>query len=209
VTFDVFGAQGNDIFQRRQGLGGEARASFHVTAGQIFEIVVGGSPPRDREEKGGFNGGGSGFGTGFGGGGGASDVRVGACASSNACGLEDRIVVGGGGGGGVGGGAPGDGGGRTGANGAREGGHGGSQISGGAGDGHGSFGHGGDAPIHYCSQSPGGGGGWFGGGSSGGRCDALSGGGGGGSGFISPLAVSGSFPGGKESGDGKVIVTFS
>jgi hypothetical protein len=219
VTFDVFGAQGNEYLRRGQGLGGEARASFHVTAGQTFEILVGGSPPRDDEEKGGFNGGGRS--TGFkGGGGGASDVRVGACASSKACGLEDRIVVGGGGGGAVfGGGVAGDGGGRTGANAARHEGAGGGGTQTGPGptggpcssDGcDGSFGHGGNAPNFECSVDfPGGGGGWFGGGSGGGRCDIPGGGGGGGSGFISPFAVSGSFPGGHETGEGKVIVTFS
>jgi hypothetical protein len=45
----------------------------------------------------------------------------------------------------------------------------------------------------------GGGGGWFGGGSAGA--------GGGGSGYINRLSTSGSFPGGSNVGDGKVIIT--
>ena len=115
--FDVFGAQGDEGYGfGKGGEGGEARGSFHVTAGQTLEIVVGGPPPRDHESRGGFNGGGTGVGSG-GGGGGASDVRLGACASGKTCGLEDRIIVGGGGGGvAYAGGMAGDGGGRTGAN---------------------------------------------------------------------------------------------
>jgi hypothetical protein len=59
----------------------------------------------------------------------------------------------------------------------------------------GGFGPGGNA----CGDYGAGGGGWYGGGSLG-----L---GGGGSGYISPLAKSGSFPGGTSTGDGKVIIT--
>jgi hypothetical protein len=212
VTFDVFGAQGGD----RGGKGGEARASFHVTEGQTLEVVVGGAGGRE----GGFNGGGKG--TGHSGGGGGSDVRLGACASSKSCGLEDRIIVAGGGGGNASFGERahgGDGGGRTGGTGKGdfrdEGGGGGGTQSRGGGDFtgcspkcYGSFGDGGSSPHPYClPDSGGGGGGWFGGGAGTARCDAAAGGGGG-SGFISPFAVSGSFPGGKQSGHGKVIVSF-
>lgn len=205
VTFDAFGAQGGGDLGPG-GKGGEARASFRVSAGQTFEIVVGG--PGGRE--GGFNGGGRG--NRHAGGGGGSDVRLGACASSKNCGLEDRILVGGGGGGNPDIGEQargGDGGGRTGEDGRGssrdEGkGRGGTQTGG-----EGSFGRGSDAILHFChTDNGGGGGGWFGGGAGTPRCDAAAGGGGG-SGFIDPLAVSGSFPGGHEAGDGKVIVTFS
>ncbi len=61
----------------------------------------------------------------------------------------------------------------------------------------GSFGIGGDSCAHQ-----GGGGGWYG---AAGGDTILSGGGG--SGYISPFANSGSFPGGTQKGDGKVIIT--
>jgi hypothetical protein len=212
VTFDVFGAEGNDPDSNGPGRGGEARGSFHVTAGQTFEIVVGGHPDG---HSGGFNGGGSS--SLGGGGGGASDVRTGACGSSKSCGLQDRIVVGGGGGGDSGGfpgrSAGGDGGGTGGADGLADGGGGGTQIRGGTGaNGDGSFGTGGRSAgpgRPECQlEGGGGGGGWFGGGGGGSKCNQEQGGGGG-SGYISPLALNGSFPGGKEPGHGKVIVTIA
>ena len=226
VTFDVFGAQGGSDGDGNPGgaggAGGEARATFAASAGQMFEVVVGGNPsPPDPDKPAGFNGGGAGYfgpAADTGGGGGASDVRLGAraaaCAIARSCGLQDRIVVGGGGGGGgydsacqdaVGG----DGGGVSGRGPSESG---GTQTHGGITDDApsvvGSFGRGADAlgdsgPV--CSAPPnqtfgkgGGGGGWFGGGDFGG-----------GSGYLSPAALSGSFPGGTESGDGKVIVTTS
>lgn len=213
VTFGVFGAEGNDPNSNGPGRGGEARGSFRVIAGQTFEIVVGGHPDGD---SGGFNGGG-GASVGGGGGGGASDVRTGGCASSKSCGLQDRIIVGGGGGGDSGGfpgrSAGGDGGGTRGADGLADGGGGGTQISGGTGaKGDGSFGTGGRSAgpgrVECRLEGGRGGGGWFGGGGGGSQCNKEQGGGGGG-GYISPLALNGSFPGGKKSGDGKVTVTFS
>jgi hypothetical protein len=212
VTFDVFGAEGNDGDSNGPGRGGEARGSFHVTAGKTFEIVVGGHPDG---HPGGFNGGG-GASVG-GGGGGASDVRAAECATSKSCGLQDRIIVGGGGGGDSGGfpgrSAGGNGGGTRGEQGVTDGGGGGTQISGGTGaNGEGSFGTGGPAAgggRPECQlEGGGGGGGWFGGGGGGRHCNKEEGGGGG-SGYISPLALNGAFPGGKESGHGKVIVTIA
>src|SRR6476620_1643259 len=223
VTFDVLGARGGSVLQNSGGVvnvissggaGGEAKARFAVHAGEVFEIVVGGQGGSFTQGAsggggaGGFNGGGGGASSG--GGGGASDVRIGGrgntCAGSKACGFGDRIIVGGGGGGGTnasningdaGGGATG--GGVTCANNGPSA----TQECGGFASAascvaaHGTFGQGGTG----CTPTDGGGaggGGWFGGSS---RT------GGGGSGFINTLSTSGSFPGGLNKGDGKVIIT--
>jgi hypothetical protein len=71
--------------------------------------------------------------------------------------------------------------------------HGGTQETGGGCLHEADFGIGGQA---WDSTMGGSGGGWYGG------CD-----GGGGSGFISPFSKSGSFPGGTNAGEGKVIIT--
>ena len=217
------------------GPGGEAKAKFKVHAGEVFEILVGGqggaaTVGSNSGFNGGFNGGGNGDPEGgnarSGGGGGASDVRIGGrrngCASGMSCGYQDRIVVGGGGGGGsFPSGQDGDGGGGlTGtANGTgrstcvNAAGEGAAQECAGIGyarcppgyTGDGTFGVGGDSCPY--SESGGGGGGWFGGGSGGGVGVGGVGFGGGGSGYISPLSLSGSFPGGTSVGNGEVIVT--
>jgi hypothetical protein len=221
ATFTVYGASGGWALQRnanhtittisKGGLGGEAKATFTVRAGEKFEIVVGGQGGTgyhyQSDGQGGFNGGGAGdWG---GGGGGGSDVRLGTlsnkCVSSSlTCGYGARIIVGGGGGGGdsvVSNPANGlSGGGLTGAGGICPTGYSATQDCGGNGTGFelGLFGTGGIAPG-VAQILGGGGGGWLGG--------AAGSPGGGGSGYISPLAKSGSYPGGTQSGDGKVIIT--
>jgi len=228
VTFDVYGASGGYVVAVHNGVltvvssggaGGEARARFAVHAGEKFVIAVGGRGGSVTEGAhitgaAGVNGGGFGdddtgcVGCGSlvsGGGGGASDVRIGgrgnACLLSPAavpCQSYDRIIVAGGGGGGSdanAGGASGfAGGGVTGGGGVA----GGAQEFPGAG-GRGNQGFWQGASANRGSGIGGGGGGWFGGGSAGA--------GGGGSGYINRLSTSGSFPGGSNVGDGKVIIT--
>jgi hypothetical protein len=220
VTFDVYGASGGYVARSNTlisagGPGGEARATFKVKPGQVFEIVVGGIGGASVDGDwsgavGGFNGGGLG-GTDGGGGGGASDVRDGGggnpCASTMTCSVVDRIIVGGGGGGG---GDASDGG----AGGGLTGGSGGEWAPGGAQEGApysrtrtggGSFGMGGERYIYSTGRSAAaGGGGWFGGDP--GNDTQFNDGGGGGSGYFSRLAISGSFPGGTRYGDGRVII---
>jgi hypothetical protein len=200
VTFEVYGAAGG----RNGGLGGKATGTFSVRPGQVIQIVVGGQG--SDSDTPGFNGGGTGYSSGNsygGGGGGASDIRVGACAFAETCGLETRIVVGGGGGG--------SGGGLEGGTGAGDGGTGGTQTSGGVGPGGdaeaaGTFGSGGDhGPGGYASG--GGGGGWFGGGGGGQNVILGRGAGGGGSGHVSPLALSWAMESAVQSGDGMVVIT--
>lgn len=222
----------NNALLASGGAGGEATATFAVQPGQVFQIYVGG---RGRDGQAnvwgypGFNGGGGGTPGNFpndpmfagGGGGGGSDVRLGGygnpCASDIVwlpCTYSGRIVVGGGGGGatnfgyaaaGVDGGA---GGGLTGLSVPDPLGGGG---SGGGQDadyncntsdvGCGTFGQGGQwSPWQY--GWGGGGGGWYGGTAH--TFSAYSAGGG--SGFISPFALSGSFPGGTRWGNGLVII---
>jgi hypothetical protein len=234
VTFDVYGARGGGVNEfiggvlnviTSGGTGGEATGKFVVHAGEVFEVVVGGQGGSATVDgatgAAGFNGGGAGDPTGgtyvSGGGGGGSDVRIGGrgdpCASVKTCGYPDRIVVGGGGGGGsndsnypglAGGGLAGTspcstGGGVSGVSGAQECG-GKSVCQGNAGR----FGLGAKACADRVTDPNAGaygagGGGWYGGGS------YVYGGGG--SGYISPFAKSGSFPGGTSVGDGKVIIT--
>jgi hypothetical protein len=233
VTFDVYGARGGGVNEFIGGVlnvvsiggpGGEAKGKFKVHGGEVFEIVVGGqggsSTVHQTAGAAGFNGGGaggviSGWG---GGGGGGSDVRLGGrgnpCVSTKSCGYADRIIVGGGGGGGgnwptetdgyAGGGVIG--GGNTCATGNESA----TQECAGSTDPNncgstsaGGFGTGGNScPGHLASifdVAGAGGGGWYGG--------ASSTFGGGGSGYVSPLSVSGSFPGGTSVGNGEVIIT--
>jgi Glycine rich protein len=227
ATFTVFGASGGGVLRRNAnhtittisvgGPGGEAKAAFAVHAGEKFEIVVGeqGGGGYDGQSSGlgGANGGGAG-GPWSGGGGGGSDVRVAGrsntCVSTKSCGFGDRIIVGGGGGGG---GEPTglvavanglSGGGLTGAaptcltypgpSAAQEcGGNAGVPQS------VGQFGLGG---VGEKTWDGGGGGGWYGGAAG----DVRGANGGGGSGYISPFAKSGSFPGGHQQGNGKVTI---
>jgi len=216
VTFDAFGAQGGGVIEHvgnhmiqtisTGGPGGEAKGTFKVTAGEQVRVVVGGQGGTATlgvaAATGGLNGGGAGdikVGSASGGGGGASDVRIGGrgnnCVSVNFCTFPDRIVVGGGGGGGSANGVNGSvGGGLTGG-----GSEGGAQEFGGA---CGTtplvvFGYGANSASY--SGIGGGGAGWYGGG-----CNTS---GGGGSGYIGRFSTGGSFPGGTETGDGKVIIT--
>src|SRR3990172_2251979 len=95
ITVTAEGAQGGGA---NGCLGATVTATFTVTAGQVFQINVGG---QGTQSTAGWNGGGAGW-TGSvssGGGGGASDIRV----APNA--LANRLIVAAGGGGG-GGGAP-------------------------------------------------------------------------------------------------------
>lgn len=226
ATFDVFGARGGSVLTSSGGIvnvvssggaGGEAKGKFAVHGGETFEIVVGGQGGTTNEATSagaaGFNGGGVGR-LYAGAGGGGSDVRIGgrgnACAAGKVCGFADRIIVGGGGGGGTGSsGGDGDaGGGLTGGGtictGSLGSGASASQECPGSSDGmachpqsFGQFGVGGEAC--YGNVWGAGGGGWYGGGSL-----NL---GGGGSGYISRFSSSGSFPGGTNAGDGRVIIT--
>jgi len=232
ITFTVYGASGGNVTTTSPfrvlalgGTGGEAVGTIKVKPGETFEISVGGRGGDGINQTpgaGGSNGGGDGGDetsapdAAGGGGGGASDVRIGgsgnSCASSTSCTVLDRIIVGGAG---AGGGQSSDGGAGGGVSGGAGGSTGGGQEGEFCGEGAfaviddvGCFGRGGGPFDDFVSPvgDGGGGGGWFGG--SGG---SLSGsdyaGGGGGSGYISALALQGSFPGGTRSGDGKVIIT--
>jgi uncharacterized repeat protein (TIGR01451 family) len=217
ATFDVFGAAGGAgaTAGSAGGNGGEATATFHVSPGQRFEIVVGGKGgdalPHGGDGAGGFNGGGgAGDPAASGGGGGGSDVRIGACAATLSCDFSARIIVAGGGGGGgnVAGSSGGAGGGPAGGSGAGAYLGGGGTQSGGGGGGagadDGSFGSGGDG----IEEGGGGGGGWYGGGGAAGLTSDSSSGGGG-SGYLHPSGMSGTMQTGARSGDGLVTVTFT
>ena len=97
------------------GAGGEARATFRVTAGETFLVLVGGRGQDATSTQGGAggqNGGGGGATAstnsflGGAGGGGSSDVRLGGvgstCVAQANCVVSERIIVGGGGGGAAG-----------------------------------------------------------------------------------------------------------
>jgi hypothetical protein len=110
VTVAAVGAQGGGGGGANGGLGGEAQAALAVSPGAAVEVLVGGQGAFALQggasgSAGGFNGGGAGGDPGpggmqpGGGGGGASDVRLGACASTLSCGVGARVLVGGGGGG--------------------------------------------------------------------------------------------------------------
>src|ERR1019366_5728968 len=88
LTFDTLGAQGANGYDvgGAGGLGGEAKATLNVIAGEVFEISVGAA--------------GSSIAGGTGGG--ASDVREGSCVSTLSCAFADRVIVAGGGGAGGG-----------------------------------------------------------------------------------------------------------
>ena len=235
ISFDVFGASGGNVANgptliAAGGKGGEAKAHYTAKPGQTFEVVVGGrggDGDTTLNGLGGFNGGGTGSSSGQSGavngagGGGGSDVRIGGsgnpCVATAKCGYGDRIIAGGGGGGAGGGSnflqptSGGAGGALTGGDAAPGYGSGGTQEDGGwsqpfvtPGQDHGSFGEGADATPAVFGEliaGGGGGGGWYGGG---GGCWGT--GGGGGSGFISPFAKSGSFPGGTHGGDGLITI---
>ena len=198
VTFHVFGATGGGSFG---GPGGEAQATYRVSAGQVFQVVVGGTTATWR---GGLNGGGGGSLDGGFGGGGASDVRICANAAFQLCSLYDRFLVAGGGGGAWDGSAETAGGGGGGLQGnlgsGTEPGGGGSQDGAGCSldscDFEGAFGVGGDTGF-----GGGGGGGWYGGGGGG-----AGSGGGGGSGHLEPAISAATHNGVWSGGDGMVII---
>ncbi len=232
LVFDAFGAQGggaaDDFVDGPGGLGGEARATLAVTAGERLEISVG--------AVGGYGGG-----TNPDGGGGASDVRSGSCAAALNCALSAREVVAGGGGGGggctngdhcaddgPGSSAGGFGGAGSGADGvagdaqpgcATGSGGGGTTAAGGAGGsaendgiaqpgGSGVLGFGGGGGANG-DTGGGGGDGYYGGGggASTGNPTCDGGAGGGGSGFIISTAITAATATGVQSGTGKVVIT--
>ncbi|MGC9962785.1 MAG: hypothetical protein ABSE47_12915 [Acidimicrobiales bacterium] len=100
ANFQVLGAQGGGeggdsgtymnglYYGGYSGLGGEADATISVTPGEVLEINVGAAGTSSQFYPGS--------------GGGASDIRVGACASTLSCSLAARAIVAGGGGGGGG-----------------------------------------------------------------------------------------------------------
>lgn len=233
ITITAYGAQGGSGWGNNGGLGGMAKATFSVSAGDILNVYIGGVGENsvvNRYANGGWNGGGGGAiepGNYSGaGGGGASDVRIG----------SKKIIVAGGGGGAGGGGKNGDsggaGGGLDGIMGGNAiwpsmGGEGGTQFGGGVG---------GAVVGGYYIGVPGsdgglgsggsGGAGYRGGGGGGGGGGGYYGGGGGGSasGFGSPPAGGASGGGGGSSylsgtntstqsdvrsGDGQVIIDQS
>jgi hypothetical protein len=220
VTFDVFGASGGYVASGNTivssgGVGGEAKGTFSVTAGQVYEIVVGShgeeSITHDCCPNGGIYGDGGHGGSYGAGGGGDSDVRIGGrsntCASIPVCGVADRIIVAGGGGGGgqqnsggAGGGSKGSDGGASSHGGSQDGGTPPCPQQGSLYFNQGCFGRGGRDDEN--DVTAGGGGGWVGGDAAGTSAD----GGAGGSGFISRLSISGSFPGGTRTGDGLVVI---
>ncbi|MBA2611997.1 MAG: gliding motility-associated C-terminal domain-containing protein [Bacteroidetes bacterium] len=220
VTFVVRGAKGGG----GGGLGAAIQATYAVTPGQVFQIMVGGAGTQGAA-SGGFNGGGTGqASTGNAiyssfGGGGASDVRVAPFA------LANRILVAGGGGGAGGGSSSACGGaancnnGLAGCNTYGSGGGGGTQIAGGTagipwaatppGGSPGTLGVGGQGGPWQTASGGGGGGGYYGGGGGGndGCCTGANGGGGGGGGSSFYPAGSLCSPA-AQNGNGSVTVYY-
>lgn len=220
VTFVVRGAKGGG----GGGLGAAIQATYAVTAGQVFQIMVGGAGTQGAA-SGGFNGGGTGqASTGSAayssyGGGGASDVRI------APFGLANRILVAGGGGGAGGGSGSACGGAATCNNGAAgcntygSGGGGGTQVAGGTGGtpwagtppggSPGVLGVGGQGGLWQTASGGGGGGGYYGGGGGGndGCCTGANGGGGGGGGSSFYPAGSLCVPA-TQNGNGSVTVYY-
>jgi hypothetical protein len=201
VTVEVWGAQGGGSNGGEDGgLGGYAKGTLAVTAGETLYLYVGGKG--QNQSSGGWNGGGDGAQYG-GGGGGGTDIRQAGTS------LHERVVVGGGGAGGQTGGPDhgwgGNGGGLTGATGGSNqgwtAGGGGSQNGGGSAGSKcsaGSFGLGGSNASYHVS---GGGGGWYGGGCS------YAAGGGGGSAYYGGC-TNGSTQAGNRSGHGMAKISW-
>jgi hypothetical protein len=210
------------------GLGATVTAVIPVTAGDIYQVLVGGAAPGDGTEAGGFNGGGYGGGDEIGdvpelagGGGGASTLSLG----------TDVLAVAGGGGGAGGNGSgigPGGAGGPAGGAGGPSGGAGNPGVSnsaggapGGAGGqaGAGTSSAGGNGTTNFpAGDSGGGGGGYHGGGAGGSGGSNFSveppaggggGGGGGGSDFVTSSATSSTVTDGAWSGNGKVLISYT
>ena len=206
------------------GLGAAIQATYAVTPGQVFQIMVGGAGTQGAA-SGGFNGGGTGqASTGSAayssfGGGGASDVRVAPFA------LANRVLVAGGGGGAGGGSSSVCGGaancnnGAAGCNTYGFGGGGGTQVAGGTGGvpwagtppggSPGVLGVGGQGGPWQTASGGGGGGGYYGGGGGGndGCCTGANGGGGGGGGSSFYPAGSTCAPA-AQNGNGNVTIYY-
>lgn len=221
VTIVLRGAKGGGV---GGGLGVAIQATYAVTAGQVFQIMVGGAGNQGAA-SGGFNGGGTGqASTGAAayssfGGGGASDVRVAPFA------LANRILVAGGGGGAGGGSSSVCGGGANcnnglaGCNTYGSGGGGGTQVAGGTagvpwaatppGGSPGVLGIGGQGGFWQTASGGGGGGGYYGGGGGGndGCCTGANGGGGGGGGSSFYPAGSLCVPA-NQNGNGSVTIYY-
>ena len=178
------------------GKGGRVTTTLKVTAGQVFNITVGGAAVSG---TGGYNGGGTNPTDGYGGGG-ATDIRL------NGTTLNNRIIVAGGGGGSSGTGEKGgNGGGLIGANGADYPGTGGSQTAGGTGIANGALGIGGDGGTY----SGAGGGGYYGGGSGIEVNGVGNGGGGGGSSYTDGTkTINTVHEQGANSGDGSLQISI-
>ncbi|MBS1891393.1 MAG: hypothetical protein JST59_08870 [Actinobacteria bacterium] len=229
ISVEAFGAAGGSSGDGKVGgLGAKASAgAVPVTAGETLTVVVGGrggngvnGTPLEVCDwgAGGVNGGGEagecdGEGAAAGGGGGASEIRRGATA---------LVIAGGGGGAGANGtGGPGGAGGESGGSGVAGaaggggGGGGGTSTTGGAGGvgqgggqaGKVGFAHtGGEGGFWSDASGGGGGGGLFGGGGGGGSQN-FSGGGGGGGSSMGPAGTV--FATGAQSGNGKVVITYT
>ena len=228
---EVWGAQGGSI---NGGLGGYSSGNLYLTEGNILYIVIG-NKPTTYSGIGGYNGGGNGGDSGSdrGGGGGATHIgKTSTLLKSTA--LQNLYIVAGGGGGGTnregeyktsaqggtGGGASGGTGGNsgacvgTGADCFERFAAGGTQTSGGLGGigrdfyynvyvgNNGSYGQGG----HGDAWRAGGGGGYYGGGAAGVSAFYTSGAGGG-SGYVGGVN-NGYMENGKNSGNGKAIITL-
>jgi hypothetical protein len=210
------------------GSGGGVQAALAVTPGEVLQVVVGAA-------GGGGVGAGSTqeYVQAAGSGGGETDVSSGACATTLSCGVGDRVVVGGGGGGAGGyglddnsvvcggnGGSNPDGSGSGGcSSGSSNGGGAGTATAAGAGGsggfdgdtgGAGSPGVGGNGYEYssggYTADGGGGGAGYYGGGAGGAGWAEGGSGGGGGSSWATSSALSTSFLGSTNTGNGSVTI---
>lgn len=234
IIIEAWGAQGGNGDQPGNGtspggLGGYAKGTLSVSAGDTLFVYVGGKGGDGNRSAyqmtgvGGWNGGGSAGQSDSdshsgAGGGGASDVRLGGTSLN-----DRRIVAGGGGGAGAadsGGDGGGQGGGTTGGDGLNNGafdplrsGRGGTQTAGGASwdppDGNGTFGVGGTGtPNAFVITESGGGGGWYGGGVGSGGNSSNSAGAGGGSSYLGGVS-GGSTSSGTRTGHGLVRISYN
>lgn len=236
LTIESWGAMGGaagGVSPIAPGKGGYAKGVFAVTPGQILHIAVGGQGKAGASNNNagaqGWNSGaagGKGHGTnGWGGGAGGdqSDVRYPGTA------ITDQLITAPGGGGGCRGHSGGAGGGPNGgAGGANDGftagagatqaapGAGGTGIVAGHAGGIGARTIGGSGAAHAATPAGhgggGGGGGYYGGGggAAGGSGDTVnSAGGGGGSAWVSPVATGIVYTSGVQSGNGKIVITYS
>ena len=216
IVVDAFGARGaaGAASGGTGGLGGRIQTTIAVTPGETLTIFVGGAPPTDAPQFGGFGGGANSFGFGGGGGGASAIMRGGP-------GGTPLVVAGAGGGGGSNsGGNGGSGGGATGGAGATTngngGGGGGTQSAGGAAGtsihglpgAPGAFMLGGAGAPGTGGDGGGGGGGYYGGGGGASSNDGgFVGGGGAGGGSSFSSGTSTTTTAGVRSGHGQVTVT--